>query len=195
MDMQADNDSRNITRLLIAWGRGDEAALNALAPHIQGELHRLASHYMAGERPGHVLQATALVNEAYLRLVDWRDVEWNNRAHFFGVAAQMMRRILVDSARSRRRVKRGGSAVEVSLSEAADTPDLGKIDLIALDDALNSLAELDLRQSRVIELRFFGGLSLEDTAEALHVSVGTVRRDWSLARAWLFRELSKKGVR
>jgi RNA polymerase sigma factor (TIGR02999 family) len=195
MDMQADNDSRNITRLLVAWGRGDKAALNALAPHIQGELHRLASYYMAGERPGHVLQATALVNEAYLRLVDWRDVEWNNRAHFFGVAAQMMRRILVDSARSRRRVKRGGSAVEVSLSEAADTPDLGKIDLIALDDALNSLAELDLRQSRVIELRFFGGLSLEDTAEALHVSVGTVRRDWSLARAWLFRELSKKGVR
>jgi RNA polymerase sigma factor (TIGR02999 family) len=195
MDMQADNDSRNITRLLVAWGRGDKAALNALAPHIQGELHRLASYYMAGERPGHVLQATALVNEAYLRLVDWRDVEWNNRAHFFGVAAQTMRRILVDCARSRRRVKRGGSAVEVSLSEAADTPDLGKIDLIALDDALNSLAELDLRQSRVIELRFFGGLSLEDTAEALHVSVGTVRRDWSLARAWLFRELSKKGVR
>src|SRR4028118_2221440 len=103
MDMQADNDSRNITRLLVAWGRGDKAALNALAPHIQGELHRLASYYMAGERPGHVLQATALVNEAYLRLVDWRDVEWNNRAHFFGVAAQMMRRILVDAARSRGR--------------------------------------------------------------------------------------------
>ena len=195
MDMQADNDPRNITRLLVAWCKGDEAALNALAPHIQRELHRLASRYMAGERPGHVLQATALVNEAYLRLVDWRDVEWNNRAHFFGVAAQMMRRILVDSARSRRRVKRGGQAVEVSLSEAADTPDLEKIDLIALDEALNSLAELDLRQSRVIELRFFGGLSLEETAETLHVSVGTVRRDWSLARAWLFRELSRKRVR
>jgi RNA polymerase sigma-70 factor (ECF subfamily) len=133
-----------------------------------------------------------LVNEAYLRLVDWRNVEWNNRAHFFGVAAQMMRRTLVDLARSGRRIKRGGQAVEVSLSEAANTPDVEKVDLVALDEALQSLAELDLRQSRVIELRFFGGLSLEETAEALGVSVGTVRRDWSLARAWLFRELSKK---
>jgi RNA polymerase sigma factor (TIGR02999 family) len=192
MDTQPYTDSHNITQLLVAWGRGDQAALEALAPHIQQELHRLASHYMAGERPGHVLQATALVNEAYLRLVDWRNVEWNNRAQFFGVAAQMMRRILVDFARSRQRVKRGGQAVEVSLSEAVDAHDAEKIDVIALDDALKSLAELDLRQSRVIELRFFGGLSLEETAEALRVSVGTVRRDWSLARAWLFRELSKR---
>ena len=192
MDTQAHNDTSNITRLLVAWGRGDEAALEALAPRIQQELHRLASLYMAGERPGHVLQPTALVNEAYLRLVDWRNVEWNNRAHFFGVAAHMMRRTLVDFARSGRRIKRGGQAVEVSLSEAANTPEVAKVDLIALDEALKSLAELDLRQTRVIELRFFGGLSLEETAEALGVSVGTVRRDWSLARAWLFRELSKR---
>lgn len=194
MDRQAHKDTGNLTRLLVAWGRGDQAALEELAPHIQQELHRLASHYMAGEQPGHVLQATALVNEAYLRLVDWRNVEWNNRAQFFGVAAQMMRRILVDVARSRRRVKRGGQAVQVTLSEAANTPDTEKIDLIALDEALKSLAKLDPRQSRVVELRFFGGLSLEETAEALRVSVGTVRRDWSLARAWLFCELSKKGA-
>ena len=192
--MQAHHDAGNITQLLVAWGRGDQSALEALAPHIHQELHRLASHYMAGERPGHVLQATALVNEAYLRLVDWRNVEWNNRAHFFGVAAQMMRRILVDCARSRGRAKRGGHLVEVSLSEAADKPEAGSVDVIALDEALVSLAELDPRQSQVIELRFFGGLSLEETAEALHVSVGTVRRDWSLARAWLFRELGKKGA-
>jgi RNA polymerase sigma factor (TIGR02999 family) len=195
MDRQAHEGGTNITQLLIAWGNGDPAALEALAPEIQKELHRLAAHYMAGERPGHVLQATALVNEAFLRLVDWERVQWNNRAHFFGVAAQMMRRVLVDAARSRGRAKRGGEAVKVSLSEAVAAPQMENVDLIALDEALQSLEELDPRQSRVIELRFFGGLSLEETAEALHVSVATVRRDWSLARAWLFRELSKKGVR
>ncbi|HYO81999.1 MAG TPA: sigma-70 family RNA polymerase sigma factor [Bryobacteraceae bacterium] len=194
LDTQARNATGNITQLLVAWGNGDQAALGALAPHIQGELHRLALHYMAGERPGHVLQATALVNEAYLRLVDWQHVEWKNRAHFFGVAAQMMRRILVDFARSRDRVKRGGQALEVSLSEAANASDTEKVDVIALDEALKSLEELDPRQSRVIELRDFGGLSLEETAEALRVSVATVRRDWTLARAWLFRELSRKGA-
>jgi RNA polymerase sigma-70 factor, ECF subfamily len=192
MDTQRHDRTRNFTRLLAAWGKGDQAALEVLAPHIQGELHRLASHYMAGERPGHVLQATALVNEAYLRLVDWQHVEWNDRAHFFGVAAQMMRRILVDFARSRKRVKRGGQALEVSLSEAANAPHMQNVDVIALDEALKSLEELDPRQSRVVELRFFGGLSLDETAEALGVSVATVRRDWSLARAWLFRELSGK---
>jgi RNA polymerase sigma factor (TIGR02999 family) len=191
MDAQANDKTRNITQLLTAWGRGDRSALEELAPRIQQELHRLASHYMAGERPGHVLQATALVNEAYLRLVDWQHVEWNNRAHFFGVAAQMMRRVLVDFARAGRRVKRGGNAVEVSLSEAVNAPQMAKVDVIALDDALKGLEKLDPRQSRVVELRFFGGLSLEETAEALHVSVATVRRDWSLARAWLFRELSR----
>lgn len=193
--MTARSGAGNITQLLVAWGNGDQAALEALAPCIQQELHRLASHYMAGERRGHVLQATALVNEAYLRLVDWKHVEWNNRAHFFGVAAQMMRRVLVDIARSRRRAKRGGQGLEVSLSEADNAPQMEKVDIIALDDALQLLAELDPRQSRVIELRFFGGLSLEETAEALRVSVGTVRRDWSLARAWLFRELSNRGAR
>jgi RNA polymerase sigma factor (TIGR02999 family) len=180
----------NITRLLIAWGGGDQAALEALAPHIHQELHRLAAGYMSRERPGHVLQATALVNEAFLRLVDWKEVQWNNRAHFFGVAAQMMRRVLVDYARARGRAKRGGGALQVSLSEAADSPQPPG-DLLALDEALHYLEKLDPRQARVIEMRFFGGLSLEETAEAMHVSVGTVRRDWSLARAWLFRELSK----
>lgn len=193
MNARGDDRSSNITQLLIAWGSGDQAALEALAPCIQQELHRLASHYMAGERPGHVLQATALVNEAYLRLVDWQHVEWNNRAHFFGVAAQMMRRVLVDFARSRRRAKRGGQAMAVSLSEAIDAPQTAQVDVIALDDALKRLEELDPRQSRVIEMRFFGGLSLEETAEALRVSVATVRRDWSLARAWLFRELRASG--
>jgi RNA polymerase sigma factor (TIGR02999 family) len=149
---------------------------------------------MAGERQGHVLQATALVNEAYLRLVDWQHVEWNNRAHFFAVAAQMMRRVLVDFARSRGRVKRGGQAFEVSLSEAVNAAQKEKVDVIALDQALKMLEELDPRQSRVIELRFFGGLSLEETAAVLRVSVGTVRRDWSLARAWLFRELNSRGA-
>ena len=191
MDTQLREDPANITRLLVAWGQGDRAALEELAPLIQHELHRLASYYMAGEQRGHVLQATALVNEAYLRLVDWRHVEWNNRAHFFAVAAQMMRRILVDAARARRRAKRGGHAVEVSLSEAANMQDAGKVDVLALDEALQSLAGLDSRQSEVVELRFFGGLSLEEIAEALHVSVGTVRRDWSIARAWLFRRLAK----
>ena len=194
MNPLGNDRTSNITQLLIAWGNGDQAALEALAPCIQQELHRLASHYMAGERRGHVLQATALVNEAYLRLVDWQHVEWNNRAHFFGVAAQMMRRVLVDFARSHRRVKRGGQALEVSLSEAADAAQTAQVDVIALDEALKRLEELDPRQSRVIELRFFGGLSLEETAEALRVSVGTVRRDWSLARAWLFRELSNRAA-
>jgi RNA polymerase sigma factor (TIGR02999 family) len=189
MGTEAHDSTRDITQLLIDWGRGDRAALDALAPRLQQELHRLASHYMAGERPGHVLQATALVNEAYLRLVEWQHVQWNNRAQFFGVAAQIMRRVLVDVSRSRQCVKRGGKAVEVSLSEAVNAPQMAKVDVIALDDALKTLEELDPRQCRVIELRFFGGLSLEETAEALQVSVATVRRDWSLARAWLFREL------
>jgi RNA polymerase sigma factor (TIGR02999 family) len=179
----------NVTELLVAWGRGDQGALNVLAPLVQHELHRLAARYMAGERPGHILQATALVNEAYLRLVDWKGVRWQNRAHFFAMAAQIMRHILVDKARARTREKRGGAPLHVSLSEAEQVP-LGKsVDLVALDDALKSLEGLHARQSRVVELRFFGGLDLEETAHVLGVSVGTVRRDWSLARAWLYREL------
>jgi RNA polymerase sigma factor (TIGR02999 family) len=182
---------QNVTQLLAAWSRGDHAALEALTPLVHDELHRVAARYMASERPGHVLQATALVNEAYLRLVDWKDVRWQNRAHFFAMAAQIMRRVLVDAARTRRRAKRGHGQLHVSLSEAAQVPSTtDSFDLVALDDALKSLEALDPRQSRVVELRFFGGLSLEETAHVLDVSVGTVRRDWSLARAWLYRELS-----
>jgi RNA polymerase sigma factor (TIGR02999 family) len=178
----------NVTQLLVAWRAGDPKALEALAPVIHQELHRAAHRYMAGERPGHVLQTTALVNEAYLRLVDWKDVHWQNRAHFFGVAAQMMRRILVDHARDLRRAKRGGGALRVSLSDV-QVPLERAADLVALDDALTALETFDPRKGRVIELRYFGGLSLEETAAALEVSVATVRRDWSLARAWLYREL------
>ena len=183
------NRPSNITQLLASWSDGDQAALEALTPMVHQELHRLASVYMAGERPGHLLQATALVNEAYLRLVDWRDVRWQNRAHFFGVAAQIMRRILVDVARTRDRAKRGRGQIHVSLSQAANVATGPAIDLVALDDALKTLETLNPRQARVVELRFFGGLSLEEAAHVLDVSVGTVRRDWSLAQAWLFREL------
>jgi RNA polymerase sigma factor (TIGR02999 family) len=188
------NQPANLTQLLAAWSAGDREALDLLAPLVEQELHRIAARYMAGERPAHVLQPTALVNEAFLRLVDWKDVRWQNRAHFFGVAAQLMRRILVDFARSRRRAKRGGDGIQVTLSEADAVPSASRdTELEALDEALQALERLDPRQSRVIELRFFGGLSLEETAHVLDVSVGTVRRDWSLARAWLFRELDRKG--
>ncbi len=185
----------NITQLLVAWGKGDPLALEALTPHVEQELNRLAAHYMAGERPGHVLQATALVNEAYLRLVDWKGVQWADRAHFFGIAANIMRRVLVDHARSNRRAKRGGGAVAVSLSQVDGHPLPGGTDLVSINELLRDLERIAPRQSKVIELRYFGGLSLEETAEALEVSVGTVRRDWRLARAWLFRELSRKGER
>jgi len=184
--------TQEITRLLVAWNNGDAVALEQLTPLVQAELRRLAKRYMAGERPGHILQTTALVNEAYLRLIDWKNVEWQNRAHFFGLAAQIMRRILVDFARARHREKRGGDALQVSLSEAANVALERSADLVALDDALQTLEKLDPRQARVVELRFFAGLSLEETAEALKVSLSTVRRDWSLAEAWLFRELSRK---
>jgi RNA polymerase sigma-70 factor (ECF subfamily) len=187
------NPVANITELLVAWGRGDQTALDGLTPLVHQELHRLAARYMAGERPGHILQATALVNEAYLRLVDWKGVRWQNRAHFFAMAAQIMRRILVDMARARARAKRGGRPLHVSLSEAAHVPLGETVDLVAIDDALTALEALHTRQSRVVELRFFGGLDLEETAHVLGVSVGTVRRDWSLARAWLYRELSGSG--
>ena len=181
--------TKDITRLLVAWSNGDQAALEQITPLVHQELYRLAKHYMAGERPGHLLQTTALVNEAYLRLIDWRSVRWQNRAHFFSLAAQMMRHVLVDFARAQRCEKRGGEALRVSLSQAAGQALEQPADLIALDDALRELEKLDLRQARVVELRFFAGLSLEETAEALKVSVGTVRRDWSLASAWLYREL------
>jgi RNA polymerase sigma factor (TIGR02999 family) len=184
---------QEITRLLVAWNKGDVKALEQLTPLVHTELHRLAKRQMAGERPGHILQTTALVNEAYLRLIDWQNVEWRDRAHFYGLAAQIMRRILVDFARARQREKRGGDALPVSLSEATNISYERNADLVALDDALQALEKLDARQARVVELRFFAGLSYEETAEALNVSVGTARRDWGFAQAWLFRELSKGG--
>jgi RNA polymerase sigma factor (TIGR02999 family) len=186
--------THEMTQLLEAWSRGDQAALEKLTPLVYDELHRLARRYMAQERPGHTLQTTALAHEAYLRLVDWKNVAWQNRAHFFGMAARIMRRILVDFARSRRYAKRGGGALTVSLSAAAGIYQERAPDLLALDDALTSLAAIAPRQAEVVELRFFGGLSIEETAEMLKVSPATVRRDWSLAQAWLFRELGKRGA-
>ena len=180
---------KEITRLLVAWNDGDESALAGLTPLIYEELHRLAHHYMNGERVGHTLQTTALVNEAYVRLIDWKNVRWQNRAHFFAVSAQLMRRILVDFARARDYQKRGGGIRAVELDDAVVVAGDQGTDMVALDEALNSLAEMDARQSKVVELRFFGGLSIEEAAEVLGVSPGTVRRDWRLARAWLRREL------
>jgi RNA polymerase sigma factor (TIGR02999 family) len=187
--------THEITALLVAWGGGDQAALEKLTPLVYHELHRLAERYMKGERRDHTLQTTALVNEVYMRLIDWQNVEWQNRAHFFGVSAKLMRHILVKFARDRLAAKRGGDACEVSLAEAADMASTKNLDLVALDDALNTLAALAPRQSQIIELRFFGGLSLEETAEALNVSPATVRLDWSLAKAWLRRELKRGGRR
>jgi RNA polymerase sigma factor (TIGR02999 family) len=181
----------DITQLLVAWSDGDESALEKLTPLVYDELHRLAKRFMGRERPGHLLQTTALVNEAYIRLVNWRNVSWQNRAHFFAMAARLMRHILVDFARTHQQAKRGGGILQISLAEAADVPREQSADLIALDDALTILARLDQRQCEVVELRYFGGLSLDETAKVLQVSVGTVRRDWSLARAWLHRELNK----
>jgi RNA polymerase sigma factor (TIGR02999 family) len=180
--------SRSVTALLADWSRGNQGALEHLLPLVYAELRRIAARQLRKERSGHTLQPTALVHEVYLRLVDQRQVDWRGRAHFFGVAAQMMRRILVDHARDLRRAKRGGGALRVSLSDV-QVPLERAADLVALDDALTALETFDPRKGRVIELRYFGGLSLEETAAALEVSVATVRRDWSLARAWLYREL------
>lgn len=181
-----------ITELLLAWNAGDEEALQRLIPLVHVELRRLAHHYMTGESPGHPLQTTALVNEAYLRLVDSSRVRWQDRTHFFAVSAQLMRRILVDFARARQKLKRGGGAVHVSLDDAPPIPYEADAELIALDDALKTLATFDPRKSRAIELRFFGGLSVEETAEVLNVSPITVMRDWGLAKAWLLRELDRR---
>ena len=182
-----------VTQMLAAWGNGDQAARDQLMPLVYDELHRLAHQYMNRERPGHTLQTSALVNEAFLRLVDQRDVHWQNRAHFFGIAAQMMRRILVDYARNRQYAKRGGDARQVSLDEVAIVSEERAADVVALDDALSGLAEFDLRKSQIVELRFFGGLSIDETAEVLAVSPGTVMRDWTLAKAWLRREMTADG--
>jgi RNA polymerase sigma factor (TIGR02999 family) len=182
---------KDITKLLIDWRNGDKEALDRLMPLVYEQLRRMANNYMRNERKGHTLQTSALVNEAYLRLVDHENIDWQNRAHFFGVAAQAMRRILVDHARSRSYLKRGGAAKQVSLDEAATLAEDRAGELIALDEALKELAKMDPRKSSVVELRYFGGLSLEETAEALEISIPTVTRDWNTAKAWLLREMTK----
>jgi RNA polymerase sigma factor (TIGR02999 family) len=188
--MSGESD-RDITALLMAWGNGDKGALSRLTPLVYDELHRLAEGYMRREHPGHTLQTTALVNEAYIRLVDSSRVRWQNRAHFFAVAAQLMRRVLVDFARNRRYQKRGGDWCQVTLGEGLGLATTLDSDLVALDEALERLAKLDRRKASVVELRFFGGLSLEETAEAMQVSTDTVGRDWRAAKAWLMRELKR----
>ena len=181
----------HVTTLLLAWGDGDERALEQLVPLVHRELRRLAQRAMAGERANHTLQPTALVNEVYLRLVDMKNVRWNDRAHFFALSARLMRRILVDIARSRRYKKRGGGAATIGLDEGLVAAPQREEDLVALDDALGRLAAFDPRRSQVVELRFFGGLGVEEIAEVLKVSRHTVMRDWTLARTWLFRELRR----
>ena len=185
------DDPVSITKLLLAWNGGDQAALHRLMPLVHDELRRLAHRYMRGERSGHPLQTTALVNEAYVRLVDSSRVRWQSRAHFFAVSAQLMRRILVDVARTRQKRKRGGGDVQVSFDEALAVAGGPGLDVIALDDALRALAAFDERKSKVVELRYFGGLSVDETAEALGVSSVTVMRDWSVAKVWLLRELER----
>jgi RNA polymerase sigma-70 factor (ECF subfamily) len=182
--------THEVTQLLLDWSDGDQAAFDALMPLVYDELRQMAHRYMSRERPGHTLQTTALVSEAYLRLVDQKRVHWQNRAHFFAVAAQAMRRILIDYARKQRYAKRGGGAPKISLEEAAVMSQERAADLVALDHALITLASLDPQQSRVVELRFFGGLTIEETAEVLRLSVDMVKREWATAKAWLSREMS-----
>ena len=184
-----------ITALLVAWGQGDEAALQQIIPLVHRELHEIARHCLKGERPGHTLQPTALVNEAYLRLVDVRRVSWKNRTHFLSMSARLMRRVLVDFARSRQYQKRGGGLMKVSLHDAHGVSIERGQDLVALDEALTTLSAIDERKARVIEMRFFGGLTAEETAAVLDVSRETVLRDWRLARAWLMQELLKPASR
>jgi RNA polymerase sigma-70 factor, ECF subfamily len=181
----------DVTRLLQAWGGGDKAALDRLAPLVYEELHRIAHRHVQRQRPGITLQATALVNEAFLRLVDISTATWEDRAHFFGFCAQTMRRILVDAARARGAGKRGGGVLKFSLEESIDIAPERDNELVALDDALGALAEQDPRAAKVVEMRFFGGLSVEETAEALRISPRSAAREWEVARAWLMRELSR----
>ena len=179
------------TELLRAWNEGDGSALDKLIPLVYDELYRLARRYMRQERPDHTLQATSLVNEAYLRLIDVNRIEWRNRTHFLALAAQMMRRILVEFARNRRRQKRGGGAIQVSLDDVQELADSKEFDLVALSDALSGLATFDSRMSQVVELKFFGGLTVNETADVLNVSPETVMRDWKTAKAWLLREIRR----
>ena len=186
----AATSSPQVTRLLLAWRQGDEAALERLIPAVYHELRRLARYYMAGQRPSHTLQPTALINEVYLRLIDCQLVNWQNRAHFIAVSGNLMRRVLVDHARSKQYQKRGAGAVQVSLDEGLFPSSEPGRDLLALDDALNALAEVDARKSKVVEMRFFGGLTTQETAEVLNVSQDTVVRDWRFAKAWLQNEMA-----
>lgn len=183
-----------VSQLLLDWSKGDKAALDALVPLVHEELHRLAHHYMGGEHSGHTLQTTALINEAYLRLTDYRNMRWQNRTHFFAVAAQVMRRILVDYARSRHYAKRGGGDYQVSLDEAMVLSEDTSSELIAVEEALNDLAAFDPRKSQIVELRFFGGLNIEETAEVLAISPTTVKREWQRAKAWLYLAIKKGGA-
>jgi RNA polymerase sigma-70 factor (ECF subfamily) len=183
-------EKSDLTQLLKAWGGGDDAALDQLTPLVYDELHRMAQHCMARENPGHTLQTSALVNEAYLRLVDIQQVNWQNRAHFFAISARMMRRILTDFARSRNYQKRGGDVKHVSFDEALVMSRQAGAEVIAIDEALTEFARIDARKSQVVELRFFGGLTVEETAEVLKISPETVMRDWKFAKAWLLRALS-----
>ena len=187
--------SQEITRLLQDWSNGDEQALEKLTPVLYKELHRMAHRYMRQERPGHTLQTTALINEAYLRLIGWKNARWHNRAQFFGVSAQLMRKILVDFARSRNYAKRGAGARFISIEQAQVGSRDRARDILALDDALKQLDAIDPRKSQIVELRFFGGLSLEETAEILKVSSRTIRREWELAKVWLGREMSAETAR
>ena len=177
--------NKNVSELLVAWSEGDQAALDQLTPLVYDELHRLARRYMRRESPGHTLQTSALVNEAYLKLVDQREVRWQNRSHFFGIAAQLMRRILVDHARSLGRAKRGGNAHRMSLDATVIMSKEGAVDLVAIDEALGKLAEFDPQKSRIVEMKFFGGLNTDEVAECLHVSARTIEREWRKAKAWL----------
>ena len=186
--------SSQVTQLLLGWGQGDQAALEKLIPLVHSELKRLAHYHMNNEQTGHILQTTALVNEAYLRLVDSSQVRWQNRTHFFAVSAQLMRRILVDFARSRDNLKRGGQTQKLTLDEALTISKEPPVDLVILDGALDALSEVDPRKGKVVELRFFGGLTEEEAAEVLNVSCETVRRDLRLAKAWLLRELDRQNA-
>ena len=189
-----ESSSHEVTRLLQAWGAGDQSALKRLMDVVYGELHNLASHYMAAEQVGHTLQTTALVNEVYVRLVDVKHVGWEDRTHFFALCAQLMRRVLIDFARSRNYQKRGGRIPHVELHEAATISMETGPEILAVDEALKSLAKVDGRKSQVVELRFFGGLTVDETAAVLKVSPETVIRDWRLAKAWLLRKLSGEGA-
>jgi RNA polymerase sigma factor (TIGR02999 family) len=186
-----ETQTHGLTQLLIDWSNGDQSAFDKLMPLIDEELRRLAHRYMSRERAGHTLQTTALVNEAFVRLVNRKNVNWQNRAHFFGLAAQLMRTILVDHARSHACAKRGGGAFKLELDHALVVSQKKAAEVIALNDALNELVRLDPQQSRIVELRFFGGLTVEETAEVLHLSPATIKREWSTAKAWLYHELSK----